>query len=224
MIESTVVNAESLDVVKYPILRSLPLIHQVVIYDLFEDGARTREVEELKAASKANYHELMVCRSYETWETVTSIIPFLPNPASMIMNIIFIYFLVHFWLSPVFQRVINCENLSHLQILRKLLHSSVKGLMKNTSIQKSTLIAYCISLMNDAEKEIESSQETNKKIQSTTAIWVTGEITKRITSDGRQQLLVDKERKLTGDNLSEARRKKINKTGRTELMGFGFKV
>lgn len=70
---------------KYPLLRSLPLIHEIVIYDLFEDGARTREVEELKAASKANYHELSVCRSYETWETVTSVIPFLPNPASIIM-------------------------------------------------------------------------------------------------------------------------------------------
>ena len=78
--------------------------------------------------------------------------------------------------------------------------------------------------MNDAEKEIESSQEMNKKIQNTTSIWVTGEITKRVTSDGRKQLLVDAERKLTGDNLSEARRRKINKTGRTELMGFGFKV
>ena len=127
-------------------------------------------------------------------------------------------------MAPVFQRIINCENLSHLEILRKLLKSSVSGLLKNTSIQKPTLIAYCISLMKDAEKEIEAQKDMDKHIQNTTQIWITGEINKRITSDGRQQLLVEPERKLTGDNTSEARRKKINKTGKTELMGFGFQL
>ena len=67
---------------RYPLLRSLSLIHQITLYDLFEDGARTREVEELRAAAKANYHELAVNRSYETWQRVTSMLPFLPNPAS----------------------------------------------------------------------------------------------------------------------------------------------
>lgn len=127
-------------------------------------------------------------------------------------------------MSPIFQRIINCENLSHLQILRNLLKSTVNGLMKNSGLQKATLMAYCVSLMNDAEKEILSQQENEKQIQNTTQIWVTGEINKRITSDGRRQLLVEPEQKLTGDNLSESRRKKVNKTGRTELMGFGFQV
>lgn len=76
------ISEEGLDVTRYPLLRSLSLIHQITLYDLFEDGARTREVEELRAAAKANYHELAVNRSYETWQRVTSMLPFLPNPAS----------------------------------------------------------------------------------------------------------------------------------------------
>lgn len=68
---------------QYPLLESIPLIHDILFYDLFEDGARTREVEELRAATKAKYHELAVSRSVETWQTVSSMIPFLPNNASM---------------------------------------------------------------------------------------------------------------------------------------------
>lgn len=127
-------------------------------------------------------------------------------------------------MAPLFQRIVNCENYSHLQILRNLLKSTVNGLLKNSSIQKTTLLAYCISLMKDAENEIESLKKDVKEIQKSTRIWMTGDINQRITSDGRSQLLVEPEQKLTGDNLSESRRKKVNKTGKTELMGFGFQV
>lgn len=66
----------------YPLLESVSLIHSIIWYDVFEDGARTREVEELRNAARMKYHELAVNRSVETWRIVTSMIPFFPNTAS----------------------------------------------------------------------------------------------------------------------------------------------
>ena len=45
-----------------------------------------------------------------------------------------------------------------------------------------------------------------------------------MTSDGRDQLLVQPERKLTGNNLNEDKRKRVNKTSREELVGFALQV
>ena len=58
------------------------MIQDIIIYDLFDKGARDREVEEYQKASHTTYHELAVSRSLESWQLVSSIIPFLPNQAS----------------------------------------------------------------------------------------------------------------------------------------------
>ena len=67
----------------FPLLDSLSMIHSITWYDVFEDGARTREVEELRNASRTKYHELAVNRSMETWRIVTSMVPFYPDAASI---------------------------------------------------------------------------------------------------------------------------------------------
>ena len=67
----------------FPLLDSLSIIHSIIWYDVFEDGDRTREVEELQKASRTKYHELAVNRSMETWRIVTSMVPFYPNTASI---------------------------------------------------------------------------------------------------------------------------------------------
>lgn len=211
-----------MDGTRYPLLRSLSLIHQITLYDLFEDGARTREVEELRAAAKANYHELAVNRSYETWQRVTSLLPFLPNPASACVWCESC--IVHFWLSPIFQRVTTCEDMTQLTRLRDVMRACVAGMMENRSVQATTLIAYCVGIMKDAEKEIEKQRQDEKAIKDSIAIWTTSAITQRTTSDGRDQLLVQPERRLTGNNLNEDRRKKINKTSKEEFVGFALQV
>ena len=81
MVDGTECAPEEADVTKWPLLESLAPIHSIVFYDLFEDGSREREVEELRAAAKTKYHELGVSRSTETWELVSSMLPFLPNKA-----------------------------------------------------------------------------------------------------------------------------------------------
>ena len=213
------ISEEGLDVTRYPLLRSLSLIHQITLYDLFEDGARTREVEELRAAAKANYHELAVNRSYETWQRVTSMLPTRRvRDGSGDLRI------VHYWLSPIFQRVARCEDMTELNRLREVMKACVQGLMENPSVQPTTLIAYCVSMMQDAEKEIERQKEDEKSMKNSIAIWTTSAITKRVTSDGRDQLLVQPERKLTGNNLNEDKRKRVNKTSREELVGFALQV
>ena len=82
MVNGVVCTPEEADVAKWPLLESLAQIHSIVFYDLFEDGSREREVEELRAAAKSKYHELGVSRSVETWQLVSSMLPFLPNKAS----------------------------------------------------------------------------------------------------------------------------------------------
>lgn len=81
MVDGTECAPEEADVTKWPLLESLAPIHSIVFYDLFEDGSREREVEELRAAAKTKYHELGVSRSMETWQLVSSMLPFLPNKA-----------------------------------------------------------------------------------------------------------------------------------------------
>ena len=74
--------AEGLNESKYPLLRSLQAIQDIVLYDYFDAGARAREVEELQKANASLFRELSVSHSLETWEIVTSMLPFLPNRAS----------------------------------------------------------------------------------------------------------------------------------------------
>ena len=114
--------------------------------------------------------------------------------------------------------------MTELHRLREVMKACVQGLMENPSVQPTTLIAYCVSMMQDAEKEIERQKEDEKSMKHSIAIWTTSAITKRVTSDGRDQRIVQQERKLTGNNLNEDRRKKVNKTSREELVGFALQV
>ena len=132
--------------------------------------------------------------------------------------------LVHFWLAPIFQRITTCEDMNQLTHLREVLKSCVAGLMENHSVQATTLMAYCVGIMKDAEKEIERQVSDAKAIKDSIAIWTTSAITQRTTSDGRDQLVVQPERRLTGNNLNEDRRKKINKTSKEEFVGFALQV
>lgn len=114
--------------------------------------------------------------------------------------------------------------MNQLTRLREVLKSCVAGLMENHSLQATTLIAYCVGIMKDAEKEIEKQIKDEKAIKDSISIWTTSAITQRVTSDGRDQLLVQPERRLTGNNLNEDRRKKINKTSKEEFVGFALQV
>lgn len=114
--------------------------------------------------------------------------------------------------------------MTQLTRLRDVMKACVAGIMTNHSVQATTLIAYCVGIMKDAEKEIEKQRKDEKAIKDSIAIWTTSAITQRVTSDGRDQLIVQPERRLTGNNLNEDRRKKINKTSKEEFVGFALQV
>ena len=118
------------------------------------------------------------------------------------------------------QLVVICLSVSFLTGCLVFLCIQNVQLKKSAFELESSLKKY----FENTEIQIESLKKDVKEIQKSTRIWMTGDINQRITSDGRSQLLVEPEQKLTGDNLSESRRKKVNKTGKTELMGFGFQV
>ena len=118
----------------------------------------------------------------------------------------------------------TCEDLRDLNRLRDLLKATVKGLMENSSVQATTLMMYVLSLMGDGEKQMEKEKEEKKVRDNEAGVWVTESSSKRTTSDGRAQLMVEEEVKLSGMNRNEKDRKKVNKTGKEEIMGFGLQL
>lgn len=220
---STVQPAEGLNESKYPLLRSLSAIQDIVLYDYFDAGARAREVEELQKANASLFRELSVSHSLETWEIVTSLLPFLPNRASFSL-LSRGSSLVHFWLAPIVWRVRSCEDAAEMTRLRSVLSATAKGLLANASVLPATLTAYCMSLLHDAERAISSSRAEAKQIAATTEIWTTSSVGPRSTSDGRRNLIVEREQKLTGTNLNEQNRKKVNKASEEEMLGFALQL
>ena len=135
-----------------------------------------------------------------------------------------ILLIVHLWLAPVFQRINTCDDLQHLNKLRELLKATVLGLMTNSSVQSTTLMAYVLTLLQDGEKQLEKEEKEKKEMENEAAVWVTDAITERITSDGRQQLMVEEAVKLSGMNRNANQRKKVNTNSKEELMGFAIQV
>lgn len=128
------------------------------------------------------------------------------------------------WLAPILQRLSECEDLAHLEKLRSVLKATVKGLMANASVQDTTLMAYVLSLLQDAEAKLEEEKKARRALNNSVAVWTTSAITKRTTSDGRAQLLVEPEVKLTGVDRNETERKKVNKNSKEELVTFALHV
>lgn len=119
-------------------------------------------------------------------------------------------------------RLRNSESEKELAKLRQVLRMTVKGLLENPSVTASTMVAYCMSLFEDAEKVANAMQSSSVKLASTTDIWMTSSLGRRGTSDGRSTLLVEKESKLTGDNRHASLRSKVNRTSEEELVDYAF--
>lgn len=120
--------------------------------------------------------------------------------------------------------ITECEDLHQLIKLRELLKATVDGLMENGSIQNSTVIRYAIEIMNDGEKQLENEKEEKRIREEEAGVWVTEASSQRTTSDGRAQLMVEDEVKLTGVDRNEKERKRVNKNSKEELMGFALLV
>ena len=71
---------------------------------------------------------------------------------------------------------------------------------------------YVLSLMGDGEKQMEKEKEEKKVRDNEAGVWVTESSSKRTTSDGRAQLMVEEEVKLSGMNRNEKDRKKVKTT------------
>lgn len=108
--------------------------------------------------------------------------------------------------------------------LRNVLAATVKGLLANASVAPATLAAYCMSLFQDAQRALASMRAEAKQLAATTDIWTTSSVGPRGTSDGRRSLLVEREEKLTGSNLHEASRQKVNKASEEELLDFALQL
>lgn len=130
------------------------------------------------------------------------------------------YIIVHLWLEPVLKSITECEDLQQLTKLRELLKATVEGLMENGSMQNSSLIKYALEMMEDGEKQLEKEKEEKRVREEEAGIWVTEASSQRTTSDGRAQLMVEEEVKLTGVDRNEKERKRVNKNSKEELMGF----
>ena len=121
-------------------------------------------------------------------------------------------------------RVRSCEDAGEMTRLRNVLAATSKGLLANASVLPATLTAYCMSLLHDAERAIASSRAEAKQIAATTEIWTTSSVGPRSTSDGRHNLIVEREQKLTGTNLNEQNRQKVNKASEEEMLGFALQL
>ena len=119
-------------------------------------------------------------------------------------------------------RLRNSESEKELAKLREVLRATVKGLLDNPSVTASTIVAYCMSLFEDAEKVASATQSSSTKLASTTDVWTTSSLGRRGTSDGRSALLVEKESRLTGDNRHASLRAKVNRTSEEELVDYAF--
>ena len=108
--------------------------------------------------------------------------------------------------------------------LRNVLTATTKGLLSNASVRPATLAAYCMSLLQDAQRAITSARVEAKHIAATTDIWTTSTVGPRSTSDGRGSLMVEREQKLTGSDLHEDRRQKVNKASEEEMLGFALQL
>ena len=128
------------------------------------------------------------------------------------------------WLDPVLKNITTCEDLQQLTKLRELLKATVQGLMENTSVQVTALMKYVLMIMEDGEKQIEKEKEEKRVREEEAGIWVTEASSQRTTSDGRAQLMVENEVKLTGVDRNEKERKRVNKNSKEELMGFALQV
>lgn len=128
------------------------------------------------------------------------------------------------WLDPVLKNITTCEDLQQLTKLRELLKATVQGLMENTSVQDTALMKYVLMIMEDGEKQIEKEKEEKRVREEEAGIWVTEASSQRTTSDGRAQLMVENEVKLTGVDRNEKERKRVNKNSKEELMGFALQV
>ena len=134
------------------------------------------------------------------------------------------YIIVHLWLEPVLKSITECEDLQQLTKLRELLKATVEGLMENGSMQNSSLIKYALEMMEDGEKQLEKEKEEKRVREEEAGIWVTEASSQRTSSDGRAQLMVEEEVKLTGVDRNEKERKRVNKNSKEELMGFALQV